>query len=101
MRGWRIKGKNLLVELDAPDTTSQGGIEIPADAVVPKLTGTVRSVGNGCLDTWSIDQKVLTAPYGGMRAAMFGERCVLIPENCVLACEEEGEGPDGIASSTG
>lgn len=108
---WKVRGNNLLIQMDAAPEVTAGGLAIPIEAREKPTTGTVLALGDGVTkivvkgnkmgpiktrvpdDSWFVGQRVVVAEYGGVPCEMFGPRVCVIPPELVLVRQEKPDGP--------
>lgn len=106
---WKVRGNNLLIQMDAAPEVTAGGLAIPIEAREKPTTGTVLALGDRCHGPernehefvapethsfgWFVGQRVVVAEYGGVPCEMFGPRVCVIPPELVLVRQEKPDGP--------
>lgn len=85
-------GDRVLLSLDAPETTSKGGILLPPVAQEKSLIGTVREIGPGKMTergVWveprlSVGDKVMFGKYAGTEIKVDGEDFLVVSTDDII-----------------
>jgi len=64
MSRYQVRGDRVAIKMDAPKTTTRGGLSIPEVSVERPFTGTVIGVGDECKAT-KVGQKVWFSKFSG------------------------------------
>lgn len=86
----RPLGNRIVCDVDAPETTTKGGLVLPENVLVGKpWTGTVLAVGPKLEDEIGVGDKVMFPYFAGVKVEHQDERVlVILREDEIIASEK-------------